>query len=127
MLAQSRRDKGAALRLMRKLFKKRGFAPRVLVTDKVRSYAAALQKWGLTAHHEQGLRRNNRAENSHQLIRRREHKMQRFKSTPFARLFLCVHAVHNIFNLQRKLMSRRTLRPLRAEVVQQWQNATVAG
>jgi transposase-like protein len=41
MLVQSRRDKGAALRLMRKLLKKHGFAPKVLVTDKLRSYAAA--------------------------------------------------------------------------------------
>ena len=62
MLVQSRRDKAAALRLMRKLLKKQGFAPKVLVTDKLRSYAAARRALGLSARHEQGIRRNNRAE-----------------------------------------------------------------
>ena len=57
MLVQSRRDKGAALRLMRKLLKKQGFAPDVLVTDKLRSYGAARRELGLSARHEQGLRK----------------------------------------------------------------------
>ena len=127
MLVQSRRDKGAALRLLRKLLKKQGFAPKVLVTDKLRSYAAARRELGLSAHHEQGLRRNNRAQNSHQVIRRQEHKMQRFKSPISAQRFLSVHAaVHNTFNLQRHLISRKTMRVFRAEAAQQWQNATVA-
>src|SRR6478735_4641601 len=65
---------------MRKLLKKQGFAPAVLVTDKLRSYGAAQSELGLSARHEQGLRKNNRAENSHQPVRRREFKMQRFKS-----------------------------------------------
>jgi DDE domain len=60
---QRRRDKTAAVKLMRKLLKKHGFAPDVLVTDQLRSYAAAKSELGLTARHEQGLRRNNRAEN----------------------------------------------------------------
>ena len=72
MLVQRRRDKYAALRLMRKLLKKQGFAPKLLVTDKLRSYGSAFRQLGLTCPHEQGLRRNNRAENSHQLVRRRE-------------------------------------------------------
>ena len=92
MLVQSRRDKGAALRLMRKLLKKHGFAPKVLVTDKLRSYGAARRELGLSARHEQGMRRNNRAENSHQVVRRRERKMQRFKSPKSAQRFLSVHA-----------------------------------
>jgi transposase-like protein len=79
VLVQARRDKAAALKLMRKLLKKQGFAPSVLVTDKLPSYGAAKRELGLFAHHEQGLRRNNRAENSHQVVRRRERKMQRFK------------------------------------------------
>ena len=66
LLVQPRRDKATALRLMRKLPRKRGFAPKVLVTDKLRSYGAAGRELRLTARHEQGLRRNNRAENSHQ-------------------------------------------------------------
>src|ERR1700722_18917981 len=78
--AARRRDKTAAVKLMRKLLKKHGFSPDVLVTDQLRSYAAAKSELRLTARHEQGLRRNNRAENSHLPVRRRERKMQRFKS-----------------------------------------------
>src|SRR5215468_8294376 len=79
MLIQRRLDSRAALRLMRNLLKKQGFAPKLLVTDKLRSYASAFRRLRLTCPHEQGLRKNNRAENSHQVVRRREHKMQRFK------------------------------------------------
>jgi hypothetical protein len=79
LLVQRRRDKTAAVKLMRKLLKKQGFAPAVLVTDKLRSYGAARSEIGLSAPHEQGLRENNRAENSHQPTRRRERKMQRFQ------------------------------------------------
>src|SRR5208282_1710500 len=79
LLVQRRRDKAAAVKLMRKLLKKQGFAPDVLVTDKLRSYGAAKSEMRLSARHEQGLRKNNRAENSHQPVRRRERKMQRFK------------------------------------------------
>ena len=75
VLIQRRRDKAAALKLMRKLFKKQGFAPTVIVTDKLGSYGAALRTIGFSGHHEQGLRANNRAENSHQPVRRRERKM----------------------------------------------------
>jgi putative transposase len=64
---------------MRKLLKKQGFAPAVLVTDKLPSYGAAKTEMRLSARHERGLRKNNRAENS-QPVRRREHKMPRFKS-----------------------------------------------
>ena len=88
LLVQPRRDKAAALRLMRKLLRKQGYAPRVLVTDKLRSYGAARRDLGLSARHEQGLRKNNRAENSHQMVRRRERKMQRFKSARSAQRFL---------------------------------------
>jgi hypothetical protein len=76
MLVQRRRDKRAALQLMRKLLKKQGFAPKLLVTDKLRS-GSAFRHLRLTCPHEQGLRSNNRAENSHQVVRRRERKMQR--------------------------------------------------
>ena len=64
LLVQRRRDKAAAMKLMRRLLKKQGFAPDVLVTDRLRSYRAARSEMGLSALHEQGLRRNNRAENS---------------------------------------------------------------
>ena len=68
---QRRRDTCAALRLMRKLLKKQGFAPKLLVTDKLRSYSSAFRHLRLTCPHEQGLRKNNQAENSHQVVRRR--------------------------------------------------------
>src|SRR5215472_9976365 len=67
LLIQPRRDKRAAVRLMRKLLKKQGFAPKRAVTDKLPSCAAAFRDLGLTCRHEQGLRTNNRAENSHQV------------------------------------------------------------
>jgi transposase-like protein len=90
------------VKLMRKLLKKQGFAPEVLVTDKLRSYGAAKSEIGLSARHDQGLRANNRAENSHQPTRRRERKMQRFKSPGSAQRFLSIHAaVQNTFNVQR--------------------------
>jgi transposase-like protein len=112
---------------MRKLLKKQGFAPKLLVTDKLRSYASAFRQLGLTGPHEQGLRRNNRAENSHQPVRRREHKVQRFKSAGSAQRFLSMHAaVHNTFNLQRHLVSRSTLRKFRAEATAQWNSAVAA-
>jgi transposase-like protein len=124
---QRRRDKTAAVKLIRKLLKKQGLAPDVLVTDKLRSYGAAKSAMGLSARHEQGLRRNNRAENSHQPIRRRERKMQRFKSAGSAQRFLSVHAaVQNTFNVQRHLISRRTLRVLRDEAFRTWRAATAA-
>jgi putative transposase len=59
LLVQPRRDKAAALRLMRKLVRKQGYAPHVLVTDKLQSYGAARRQLGLSARHEQGLRKNN--------------------------------------------------------------------
>jgi len=126
VLVQRRRDKAAAGKLMRRLLKKQGFAPTVIVTDKLRSYASAFRDIGRSARHEQGLRKNNRAENSHLPIRRRERKLQRFKSPGSAQRFLSAHAaVYNTFNLQRHLISRRTLRIFRAEAADQW-NAAVA-
>jgi len=93
----------------------------------VRSYALAFRRLGLTCPHEQGLRMNNRAENSHQVVRRRERKLQRFKSARSAQCFLSMHAaVHNTFNLQRHLVSRSTLRIFRAKAVAQWSDAVAA-
>src|SRR5439155_17410225 len=115
LLVQRRRDSRAALRLMRKLLKKHGFAPKLLVTDKLRSYVAAFRRLRLTCPHEQGLRKNNRAENSHQAVRRRERKMQRFKSARSAQRFLSMHAtVQRTVDLQRDLRSRSTLRIFQA-------------
>jgi len=127
MLVQRRRDKRAAVTLIRKLLKRQGFMPAVIVTDKLGSYAAALQHLGLGCRHERDLRANNRAENSHQIVRRRERKMQRFKSAGSAQRFLALHGpVYNAFNHQRHLVSRSTLRTMRAEAAAQWQVAMAA-
>ena len=127
LLVQRRRDKAAAVKLIRKLSKKQGSVPDVLVTDRLRSYGAARSEMGLSARHKRGLRKNNRAENSYQPTRRRERKMQRFRSPGSAQRFLSVHAaVHNTFNVQRHLTSRRTLRVLRDEAFRTWRAATTA-
>jgi len=80
VLVQRRRDKAAALKPMRKLPKKQDFAPTEITTDGLRSYGAAFTGIGLTARHGRGLRKNSRAEVSHQPVRRRKRKMQGFES-----------------------------------------------
>src|SRR5713101_4327422 len=126
MLVQPPRQPGGAAADAQASQKAR-FAPKLLVTDKLRSYGSAFRQLRLTCPHEQGLRKNNRAENSHQPVRRRERKMQRFKSARSAQRFLNMHAaVHNTFNLQRHLVSRSTLRIFRAEAASEWRNAVEA-
>ena len=127
VLVQSRRNKTAALKLMRKLLKKQGYLPRTIVTDKLPSYSAALRDLGLSKLHMFGRRKNNRAENSHQPVRRRERKMQRFKSAGSAQRFLSVHSsIYNLFNIQRHLISRNTLRQFRATASEEWRRAVNA-
>ena len=88
VLVQTKRNKHAALKLMRKLLKNYGFIPDKMVTDDLRSYGAAARELGISDRHERGRWRNNRAENSHQPTRRRERKMQGFKSRGSAQRFL---------------------------------------
>ena len=126
VLVQRRRNEAVALRLMRKLLRKQGFAPDVVATDKPRSYGAAFAEIGLAARNERGLRKNNRAEVSHQPLRRRERKMQRFKSAGSAQRFVSVHAAaYNTFDVQRHPFPRRTLRVFRAETMAQWHAAAM--
>lgn len=127
VLVQSRRSKQAALSLMRKLLRKYGFLPEIFVTDDLRSYGAAARDLGIQGRHRTGRWRNNRAENSHQPTRRRECKMQGFKSAGSAQRFLSTHAaVYNTFNVQRHLTSASTHRALRASAMNTWWTVVAA-
>jgi transposase-like protein len=127
ILVQARRDKRSALKLMRKLLKKHGAAPEHWITDKLPSYGAALRQLGANRRHVTGGRLNNRAENSHLPVRQRERRMQRFKSPRSAQRFLSTHAaIYNTFNIQRHLISRRTMRQFRGDAIDAWHLATCA-
>ena len=127
VLVQPKRNKHAALKLMRRLLKKYVFVPERLITDDLRSYGAAAHDLGIDSRHERGRWKNNRAENSHQPTRRRERKMQRFKSAGSAQKFLSSHvAVYNTFNVQRHLTSAQTHRTLRAVAMSTWREAVAA-
>jgi len=124
VLVQPKRDKRAALKLMRRLLKKQGLAPRTIVTDKLRSYAAAFRDLGLTARHHQGRWKNNRIEGSHVYIRRRERKMQGFRSPGSARRFLSLHAAtYNAFDSRRHLTSVAEHRNRRDRAFGAWREA----
>jgi transposase-like protein len=127
VLVQSKRNKHAALKLMRKLLKKYVFVPERLITDDLRSYGAAAHDLGIDSRHERGRWKNNRAENSRQPTRRRERKMQRFKSVGSAQKFLSSHAaIYNTFNVQRHLTSAQSHRKLRAVAMSTWREAMAA-
>jgi putative transposase len=115
VLVQSKRNKPAALKLMRKLLKNYAFVPERLITDDLRSYGAAVRELGIERRHERGRWKNNRAENSHQPTRRRERKMQRFKS-PAPRRNSCqptrpstTSSTSNVISLQPKRTARFAL------------------
>ena len=120
VLVQSKRNKHAALKLMRKLLKKYAFVER-LATDDLSSFGAAARALGLERLHERWRWKNNRVESSHEPTRRRERKMQGFKSRGSAQRFLSTHAVvYNIFNVQRHLISAQSHRVLRAAAMTTW-------
>lgn len=114
------RDKTAALKFLRKAMRKHG-RPEVVVTDRLRSYGAALKEIGAMARQETGRWLNNRAENSHLPFRRRERAMQRFKRLRSLQMFVSVHAsVTNHFNLERSLTSRSNFKLNRAAALAEW-------
>jgi transposase-like protein len=126
-LVQRRRDAKVAAKLIKKLLKRHRIRPSKIVTDKLRSYRCACRSLGLSGVHRQGLRANNRAENSHQPVRRRERKMQRFKSVGSAQRFLCVHAAtYNVSYHQRHLLRRSDYKQLRLESFAIWGQAASA-
>ena len=100
VLVQKRRDRRAAQRLLTKLLKSAVKPPRVMITDKLKSYAAARREMKLHVEHRQHKGLNNRAENPHQPTRRRERIMKRFKSRRQAQSFLSTHdQVANVFHI----------------------------
>ena len=102
--------------------------PDAIVTDGLKSYPAAMKVLGCIDRHRPGrLRDNNRAENSHLAVRRRERKMQRFKSQGQAQRFVSTHsAIYNMFNIQRHLFSRNTMREFRSAAMAEWSLVSAA-
>ncbi|WP_420328316.1 IS6 family transposase [Mameliella sp.] len=115
-----KRDKKAALKFLKKAMRKHGRSD-ALVTDKLRSYGAALKEIGAEDRQETGRWLNNRAENSHLPFRRRERAMLRFRRMRSLQKFASVHAsVYNHFNQERGLSSRDTFKANRAAALSEW-------
>ncbi|PYE43299.1 putative transposase [Rhizobium sp. PP-F2F-G20b] len=121
VLVQSRRNAKAAKRLMRKILKGQGRSPRVMITDKLRSYGAAKREIMPAVEHRSHKGLNNRAENSHQPIRRRERIMKRFKSARHLQRFVSIHdPIANLFQIFRHNISSLHYRELRVAAKQMW-------
>ena len=124
--ATKRRDRKAALKFLRKIMKRYG-NPHVIVTDKLRSYCAAMKIIGNAQKQETGRWKNNRGENSHQPFRRRERAMLRFRQMKSLQKFSAVHSsVHNHFNLERHLNSRENFKRHRAAALSEWRQLGAA-
>jgi putative transposase len=120
--ASKTRDKAAALTFIKRAMKRHG-TPRVIVTDGLRSYLAAMKEIGNTDRQEIGRWANNRVENSHQSFRRRERAMLKFRSMKTLQKFSSVHAtVHNHFNQDRYLISRHDFKVRRAAAQAEWRS-----
>ena len=121
-----RRDRKAAMRFLRKSMRRHG-SPKVLVTDKLWSYGAAMKVIGNAERQEAGRWMNNRAENSHQPFRRRERAMLRFRRMRTLQKFASVHAsVHNHFNQERALYSRQNFKLNRTAALAEWRGLLAA-
>ena len=127
ILVQSRRNRQAAARFFRTLLKSQGREPRRLVTDQLRSYAAAHRAVMLSVVHSTRQYENNRAEVSHQPTRQRERQMRRFKSARHVQRFLSVHGlVLNLFRVGRHLLRAAHYRLLRTRSFCVWNEVTCA-
>jgi putative transposase len=114
------RDRKAALKFLKKAMRKHG-GPESIVTDKLRSYGAALKEVGADTRQETGRWVNNRADNSHLPFRRRERAMLRFRRMRSLQKFTSVHAsVSNHFNQERSLSSRPVFKANRAAALTEW-------
>ena len=117
-----KRDKSAALKYFKKALRQHG-SPAEVVTDGLRSYPAAMRNLGIEGRREMARWLNNRAENSHLPLRRRERVMQRFRRMKSLQKFASVHAnVHNHFNIDRHLIDRQTYKANRSSALAEWQN-----
>jgi len=115
-----KRGKKAALKFLKKSLKRHGRAED-LVTDRLRSYGAALKELGISDRQETGRWRNNRAENSHQPFRRLERAILRFRRMRSLQKFASVHAsVFNHFNQERHFYSRENFKLKRAMALTEW-------
>ena len=120
-LLQRPRNKTAALRLMRKLLKSQDTAPRIMVTDKLRSYSAAKAELMPNVEHRSHKGLNNRAENCHLAVRRRERRMLRFKSARQCQRFVSTHGqIANLLLLHRKDLTVADHRQLRTHAIMIW-------
>ncbi len=127
ILVQPKRDRFAAMRFFRKLLRTSRCRPRVIITDKLRSYGAAKRIILPRVAHRQSRYLNNRAENSHQPTRQRERRMKRFKSPEHAQRFLEIHdilAAH--FRPKRHLLSAATYQAERQNRFETWQQVIAA-
>jgi putative transposase len=121
-----RRDRRAALKFLKRAMKRYG-QPKVIVTDRLRSYRAAMNVIGNGADQECGRWLNNRAENSHQPFRRRERAMSKFRGFKTLQKFASVHAsIHNHFNQERHLYSRENFKPNRSTALADWRELSAA-
>ena len=119
-LATKRRDRRAALKFPRRAMKRYG-QPATIVTDRLRSYRAAMKVIGNAAAQTCGRWLNNRAENSHRPFRRREGAMARFRDIKTLQEFAAVHAsIHNHFNHERHLNRRDIFKQARAAALAEW-------
>ena len=105
---------------------KRHGSAKAIVTDKLRSYGAAIRDAGITGHENVGRWINNRAENSHQPFRRRERAMLRFRRMRSLQKFVAVHSsVHNHFNAERSLSKRLLFKQSRDAALAEWRGLGV--
>jgi putative transposase len=125
ILVQSRRNKTAAKKFFRKLLKRLRYVPRVIITDKLKSYGAAKREILPGVEHRQHRYLNNRAENSHQPTRQRERRMQGFKSPGHAQRFLSAYGpIAQHFRPRRHLLSAHAYRQEMVQRFQSWQEVT---
>jgi len=125
VFATKRRDRRTALEYLKRAMKRYGL-PKMVVTDRLRSYRAAMKIIDVSNRQECRRWLNNRAENSHQSFRRREGAMARLRNIKTLQKFASAHAsIHNHFNLERHLIPRKTYKQNRSTALAEWRQLAV--